>query len=84
MTHSFMTSNSLSMQQEASKNKKSLRSCDSNRLFDFYMVVVQDYEGEEREYEVEAESFEDASAQVEWICGSEFVDIYNMQIYKLS
>ena len=47
----------------------------------FYQVTVEDFDGCEFEYEVEAESYEDAAAMVEAIAAQSFIQVYNMNIY---
>lgn len=47
----------------------------------FYQVTVEDFDGCEFEYEVEAESYEEAAAQVEVLAAESFIQVYNMNIY---
>ena len=47
----------------------------------YYQVTVEDFDGCEYDYEVEAESYEDAAAQVEAIASESFIQVYNMNIY---
>lgn len=47
----------------------------------FYQVTVEDFDGCEFDYEVEADSYEDAAAQVEAIASESFIQVYNMNIY---
>ena len=47
----------------------------------FYQVTVEDFDGCEFEYEVEAESYEEAAAQVEILAAESFIQVYNMNIY---
>lgn len=47
----------------------------------YYQVTVEDFDGCEFQYEVEAESYEDAAAQVEVIAADSFIQVYNMNIY---
>lgn len=47
----------------------------------YYQVTVEDFDGCEFDYEVEAESYEDAAAQVECLAGESFIQVYNMNIY---
>lgn len=49
---------------------------------DFYQVEVENYEGETYDFTVEAESFEEASSQVASLCSEQYIDVYNMNIYK--
>lgn len=51
---------------------------------DFYQVTVEDFDGCEYDYQVEAESYEDAAAQVEAIASASFIQVYNMNIYLVS
>lgn len=47
----------------------------------FYSVTVEDFDGCEFDYQVEAESYEDAAAQVESLASESFIQVYNMNIY---
>ncbi len=47
----------------------------------FYQVTVEDFDGCEFDYEVEAESYEEAAAMVEQIASESFIQVYNMNIY---
>ena len=54
------------------------RRCSSQNL---YQVTVEDFDGCEFDYEVEAQSYEDAAAQVEVLAAESFIQVYNMNIY---
>lgn len=47
----------------------------------YYQVTVEDFDGCEYDYEVEAESYEDAAAQVQSIAFDSMIQVYNMNIY---
>ena len=47
----------------------------------YYQVTVEDFNGCEYDYEVEAESYEDAAAQVELRASESMIQVYNMNIY---
>ena len=47
-----------------------------------YSVEVEDFNGDFHYYEVVARNFSAASAKAAALCAEEFVDIYNMNIYK--
>lgn len=46
-----------------------------------YQVTVEDFDGCEYDYEVEANSYEEAAAQVECIASNAYIQVYNMNIY---
>lgn len=47
-----------------------------------YMVEVEDFNGDTHDFEVVARNFASASAKAASLCAEEFIDIYNMNIYK--
>lgn len=47
-----------------------------------YSVEVEDFNGDFHYFEVTARNFSAASAKAASLCAEEFIDIYNMNIYK--
>ncbi len=52
-------------------------------MMNYYQATITDFEGDEYDYEVEAESFEDAAAQLESIAYDNLIQVYNMNIYQV-
>lgn len=52
-----------------------------SKSFSFH-VEVTDYDGETFDYDVEADSYEEASEIVEMLASDDCIDIYNMNLYK--
>ena len=69
--------------QKSSFSARDYSFCKSRRTSsqNYYQVTVEDFDGCEFEYEVEAESYEDAAAQVELLASESFIQVYNMNIY---
>lgn len=49
---------------------------------DFYQVEVINYEGESFDYEIEANSFAEASEIAGWRAAEDGIDVYQMNCYK--
>lgn len=47
----------------------------------FYQASVTDFDGDEYEYEVMADTYEEAAAQLENIAYGNGIQVYNMNIY---
>lgn len=69
MTHTIQTSEMQSLRRGWFKS------------FSFH-VEVTNYDGETYDYDVEADSYEEASEKVEMLCIEDLIDIYHMNIYK--
>ena len=48
-----------------------------------YQASITDFEGDEYEYEVMADSFEDAAIQLEAIAADNYIQVYNINIYQV-
>ena len=48
-----------------------------------YQATVEDFDGCEYEYYVDAESYEAAASLVESIASSSFIQVYNMNLYLI-
>lgn len=47
----------------------------------YYQVTVEDFDGCEYDFEVEADTYEEAAAQAERIAYDSMIQVYNMNIY---
>ena len=50
---------------------------------DLYQAEITDFDGESFDYEVAAQSFEEAAAKVERIANESGIYVYNMELYLL-
>lgn len=48
-----------------------------------YQASITDFEGDEYDFEVMADSFEDAAIQLEAIAADNFIQVYNINIYQV-
>lgn len=76
----------VSVQTSVIMSASELRYKNSHRhhcIMNYYQATITDFEGDEYDYEVEAESFEDAAAQLESIAYDNLIQVYNMNIYQV-
>lgn len=62
----------------------SYRTCRRHSVEFSYMVIVEDFDGCEYQYDVEAESYEAAAAKVEMMAAESMIQVYNMNIYLVA
>ena len=48
-----------------------------------YQASITDFEGDEYEFEVMANSFEEAATQLEAMAADNFIQVYNINIYQV-
>lgn len=56
----------------------------SSVLGNLYQVYIENFDGEISEYEVTADSFDEAAQEANSLAFDEGIDIYNMNIYLLN
>ena len=78
MTATVQTSSILSQSDYHFKNYGRKRSMLTEN---FYQATITDFDGDEYEYDVMAESYEEAAAQLESIAYEAGIQVYNMNIY---
>ena len=79
MTASVQTSVLFSNGEYGYKNRS--RRIESSE--NFYQATITDFEGDEYEYDVMADSYEEAAAQLEAMAADAGIQVYNMNIYLL-
>ena len=78
MTATVQTSSILSQSDYHFKNYGRKRSMLTEN---FYQATITDFDGDEYEYDVMAESYEEAAAKLENIAYEAGIQVYNMNIY---
>lgn len=49
-----------------------------------YQATVTDFDGDEYDYDVEADSYEEAAAMIEALAADSNIQVYNMNIYLVA
>ena len=79
MTASFQSS-FLSYEYKSGNKNRSRRYQHSQN---FYQASITDFEGDEYDFDVMADSYEEAAAQLEVLAADAGIQVYNMNIYLL-